>query len=62
MLNLLGFVAVGCCGLFAGAALYINLVEHPARMRCGVDLALREWALSYPRAAIMQASLAVLGG
>ena len=60
--NLLGFVAVGCCGLFAGAALYINLVEHPARMSCGVGIALREWAPSYQRAAVMQASLAVLGG
>lgn len=62
MLNLLGFLAVGCCGLFAGAALYINLVEHPARMSCGAELALREWAPSYERAAVMQASLAVLGG
>lgn len=62
MLNLLGVLAVGCCGLFAGAALYINLVEHPARMSCGAELALREWAPSYERAAVMQASLAVLGG
>ena len=60
--RLLGVLAVGCCGLFAGAALYINLVEHPARMRCGVDDALREWATGYPRAAVMQASLAVVGG
>jgi Domain of unknown function (DUF1772) len=60
--NLLGFLAVSCCGLFAGAALYINLVEHPARMSCGAELALREWAPSYARAAVMQASLAVLGG
>jgi hypothetical protein len=48
--------------LFAGAGLYINLVEHPARMSCGAELALREWAPSYKRAAVMQASLAVLGG
>jgi hypothetical protein len=60
--SLLGLLAVGCCGLFAGAALYINLVEHPARMSCGVDIALREWAPSYERAAVMQASQAVLGG
>ena len=62
MLNLLGFLAVGCCGLFAGAALYVNLVEHPARMSCGVELALRQWAPSYKRASVMQASLAVIGG
>lgn len=62
MLNLPGLLAVGSCGLFAGAALYINLVEHPARMSCGVDVALREWAPSYKRATILQASLAVVGG
>lgn len=26
------FVAVLACGLFTGAAIYISLVEHPARM------------------------------
>lgn len=29
-------------GLFAEAAIYINLVEHPARVECGVELALTE--------------------
>jgi uncharacterized membrane protein len=48
-------------GLFAGAALYINLVEHPARMECGVALALREFAPSYRRATVLQATLAALG-
>jgi uncharacterized membrane protein len=62
MVNLLALVAVGCCGLFAGAALYINVVEHPARMSCGVEIALREFVPTYKRAAVMQASLAVLGG
>ena len=62
MVNVLQFLAVGCCGLFAGAALYINVVEHPARMSCGVEIALGEWVSSYKRAAVMQASLAVLGG
>ena len=28
------FLAVLSCGLFAGAAVYITLVEHPARMEC----------------------------
>jgi hypothetical protein len=59
---LLELIATFCTALFAGAALYINLVEHPARMSCGVEVALREWAPSYERAAVMQASLAVLGG
>ena len=54
-------VAAACAGLFAGAAIYINAVEHPARLSCGPDLALREFAPSYHRATVMQASLAVVG-
>jgi hypothetical protein len=48
-------------GLFAGAAIYINAVEHPARLSCGSELAVRVFAPSYRRAAVMQASLALLG-
>lgn len=55
------FIAILCCGLFAGAAVYINLVEHPARMSCGTEAAAAEWAPSYERAARMQAPLAVVG-
>jgi hypothetical protein len=47
-------------GLFAGAAIYINLVEHPARLQCGTLIALKEFAPSYKRATVMQASLAVV--
>ena len=54
-------VAMVACGLFAGAAVYINLVEHPARMECGTKLAATVFAPSYRRAAVMQASLAALG-
>ena len=50
-----------CAGLFCGAALYVNLVEHPARMSCGQELAVREFAPSYRRATIMQVSLALVG-
>jgi hypothetical protein len=55
-------VAVLCCGVFAGAAIYINLVEHPARIGTGVESALAEWAPAYRRGAMMQAPLAILGG
>jgi len=55
------FVAVLSCSLFTGASIYINLVEHPARMECGVEIAATEFAPSYRRATIMQASLAALG-
>jgi hypothetical protein len=54
-------VAALCAGLFAGAAIYINAVEHPARLACGTELAVREFAPSYHRATVMQASLAVAG-
>jgi hypothetical protein len=57
----LELLATLCCAIFAGAAMYINAVEHPARMSCGVAVALAEWAPSYRRATVMQASLAVLG-
>jgi Anthrone oxygenase len=54
-------VAIVCAGLFAGAAIYINAVEHPARLSCGTDLAVREFAPSYHRATVMQVPLAVIG-
>jgi Domain of unknown function (DUF1772) len=54
-------IAAACAGLFAGAAIYINAVEHPARLSCGIDVALREFAPSYRRATVMQASLAMVG-
>src|SRR5215471_13155315 len=54
-------LATLAAGLFAGAAVYINLVEHPARLSCGTDLALKEFRPSYRRATIMQASLAIVG-
>ncbi len=48
-------------GLFTGAAIYINAVEHPARRQGGTQLALTEFAPSYHRATIMQVALAVVG-
>lgn len=57
----LEFMATLCSALFAGAAVYINIVEHPARMSCGTELAATEWAPSYTRATWMQAPLAAVG-
>ena len=48
-------------GLFAGAALYVSLVEHPARMANTLEIALAEFRPSYKRAAVMQVILAVIG-
>ena len=54
-------LATLCAGLFAGAALYINAVEHPARMSLGTATALAEWRPAYRRATLMQAPLAIAG-
>jgi Domain of unknown function (DUF1772) len=55
------FVAVLSCSLFTGASVYINLVEHPARMQCGVEIAATEFAPSYRRATVLQATSAAVG-
>jgi hypothetical protein len=55
------FIAVLSCALFTGAAVYINLVEHPARMECGVEIATTEFAPSYRRATVLQATTAAVG-
>ena len=48
-------------GLFAGAALYVSLVEHPARMSLTLGAALAEFRPSYKRAAQMQVILSLVG-
>ena len=60
MLAVFQFLAVLCCILFAGAAIYINLVEHPARMGCDTKTAATVWAPSYKKATVMQAPLAAV--
>lgn len=54
-------LAATSSGLFTGSAVYINLVEHPARMQTGIRPALTEFAPSYHRATVTQVSLAVAG-
>lgn len=44
--------------LFAGATTYCSLVEHPARLSCGTNLAATQFVPSFRRAAIMQGALA----
>src|SRR5258707_4759930 len=54
-------LAILCSGLFAGDACYMSFVRHTARMLCGTRLAVTQFAPSYKRATVMQASLAALG-
>ena len=61
MLMLLEILSTLSAALFAGAATYINLVEHPARVECGADLALTEFRVSYRKGAVVMGSLLMLG-
>ncbi len=56
----LEWLATTSAAFFAGAALYISIVEHPARMQAGAAVALAEFRPSYRRAAPVQASSAAL--
>lgn len=60
MREILEFIAVLTCSLFTGAAVYITFIEHPARMQCGVEVAATEFAPSYRRATVMQATCAAV--
>lgn len=60
MLTALQFLATLTATLFAGAALYVNVAEHPARMKLDTKAAIVQWADGYDRAKWLQASLAVL--
>src|SRR5262249_1472857 len=53
--------AIVAAGLFAGGSVYIKLVENPARVQGGTELAVTEFGPSYHRATVMQVSLAVIG-
>ena len=54
-------LATFCCAVFFGAAAYISLVQHPAALETGNEFAVRFFTPMYRRAALMQASLAIIG-
>jgi hypothetical protein len=58
----LGLIALSFAAAFFGAALYINVAEHPARMMLDDQAALAQWSPSYARAFNLQGGLAVMSG
>ncbi len=53
--------AIACAGIFAGAAVYITLVQQPAVSELGTAAAVQFFRRMYGRAAPMQAGLAAVG-
>ena len=60
MLEVMKYVAAMSATLFAGASIYISVVEHPSRLGLETSIAATQWAPSYQRATWMQAPLALV--
>ena len=54
-------IATACSGIFAGAAIFVSAVQHPASLQVGATTSAKLFLPVYRRGAPMQAGLAVVG-